>query len=33
MAHAVVSFGPLLPTRGVVMAQGAPDLTKIIVEV
>jgi probable F420-dependent oxidoreductase len=30
MAHATVSWGLLLPTREVVMAQGAPDLTKII---
>ena len=30
MAHASVSWGLLLPTREVVMAQGAPDLTKII---
>jgi probable F420-dependent oxidoreductase len=30
MAHAAVSWGLLLPTREVVMAQGAPDLTKII---
>ena len=30
MAHAAVSFGLLLPTREVVMAQGAPDLSKII---
>jgi probable F420-dependent oxidoreductase len=30
MAHTSVSWGLLLPTREVVMAQGAPDLTKII---
>jgi len=30
MAHASVSWGLLLPTREVVMAEGAPDLTKII---
>ncbi len=30
MAHATVSWGLLLPTREVVMARGAPDLTKII---
>lgn len=30
MAHATASWGLLLPTREVVMAQGAPDLTKII---
>jgi alkanesulfonate monooxygenase SsuD/methylene tetrahydromethanopterin reductase-like flavin-dependent oxidoreductase (luciferase family) len=30
MAHASRSWGLLLPTREVVMAQGAPDLTKII---
>jgi alkanesulfonate monooxygenase SsuD/methylene tetrahydromethanopterin reductase-like flavin-dependent oxidoreductase (luciferase family) len=30
MAHASVSWGLLLPTREVVMAQGTPDLTKII---
>jgi probable F420-dependent oxidoreductase len=30
MAHAAVSWGLLLPTREVVMAQGAPDLRKII---
>jgi probable F420-dependent oxidoreductase len=30
MAHATVSWGLLLPTREVVMAQGAPDLRKII---
>jgi probable F420-dependent oxidoreductase len=29
-AHASVSWGLLLPTREVVMAQGTPDLTKII---
>ena len=30
MAHPAVSIGLLLPTREVVMAQGAPDLSKII---
>jgi probable F420-dependent oxidoreductase len=30
MAHATASWGLLLPTREVVMAQGPPDLTKII---
>jgi probable F420-dependent oxidoreductase len=30
MANATASWGLLLPTREVVMAQGAPDLTKII---
>ena len=30
MVHASGSWGLLLPTREVVMAQGAPDLTKII---
>ena len=30
MAHAAVSIGLLLPTREVVMASGAPDLSKII---
>jgi probable F420-dependent oxidoreductase len=30
MARAAVSWGLLLPTREVVMAQGTPDLTKII---
>jgi probable F420-dependent oxidoreductase len=30
MAHASASWGLLLPTREVVMAQGTPDLTKII---
>jgi probable F420-dependent oxidoreductase len=30
MAHATASWGLLLPTREVVMAQGTPDLTKII---
>src|ERR687887_150775 len=30
MAQATASWGLLLPTREVVMAQGKPDLTKII---
>src|SRR5512145_1895799 len=30
MAHRAVSIGLLLPTREVVMAPGAPDLSKII---
>ena len=30
MAQATASWGLLLPTREVVMAQGTPDLTKII---
>ena len=30
MAHPAVSIGLLLPTREVVMASGAPDLSKII---
>ena len=30
MVHPAVSFGLLLPTREVVMAQGTPDLSKII---
>jgi probable F420-dependent oxidoreductase len=30
MVHTSVSWGLLLPTREVVMAQGAPDLTKVI---
>ena len=30
MAHLAVSIGLLLPTREVVMASGAPDLSKII---
>jgi probable F420-dependent oxidoreductase len=30
MAHGMTAWGLLLPTREVVMAQGAPDLTKII---
>ena len=30
MARATVSWGLLLPTREVLMAQGTPDLTKII---
>ena len=30
MAHTTVSIGLLLPMREVVMAQGAPDLSKII---
>jgi alkanesulfonate monooxygenase SsuD/methylene tetrahydromethanopterin reductase-like flavin-dependent oxidoreductase (luciferase family) len=30
MAHTAVSIGLLLPTREVVMASGAPDLSKII---
>ena len=30
MVHPAVSIGLLLPTREVVMAQGPPDLSKII---
>ena len=30
LAHPAVSIGLLLPTREVVMASGAPDLSKII---
>ena len=30
MPHSAVSIGLLLPTHEVVMAQGTPDLSKII---